>query len=465
MPERYDITVDLLVDLGLSPNQAKVYLSTAKKGPATISEIAEHSGVRREEIYRLLPDLERIGLVERLMGKPMRLITPDVDAAMATIIRHERARARERISEMIDKTAQIEDYLSKTGPNVQKESSIQDNFVLLVEKDPIRTKLHEMIIGAKTRIAVYYSRPNLVWLLSTQSELLIDAASKGVKIKLLSTPTNGKDRIPKIIQRRFSGNPNVELKYMTGIFANFVIVDEREAMIVTTSSHQPNAHNLYTANSTLVSLIQEVFNGSWRSSPNWKTLEGIVITKLQHDTIYNYGHPRNMLLVHLTGKRKYTVISKLIKDNMKNNRSVLYICSKSQSESARIALSKDGIDDSKPATVGSFKMVDFSDFVISDGKFSMDKAIDVWDDFYFQANDMGLVGIMAIFDMQFFFDSDMDEHILEFEKALNKFLDVHMTALCVYNENSLLKVTDPFGFYTKIIAEHDEIITEIDEKE
>ncbi|MFW9849606.1 MAG: MEDS domain-containing protein [Candidatus Thorarchaeota archaeon] len=465
MPERYGITVDLLVDLGLSPNQAKVYLSTAKKGPATISEIAEHSGVRREEIYRLLPALERIGLVERLMGKPMRLITPDVTAAMSTLIRHERARAREKISEMIEKTTQIEDYLSKTGLEVKKEPGIQDKFVLLVEKDPIRTKLHEMIMDANTQISVYYSRPNLVWLLSTQSELLIDAASKGVRIKLLSTPTSGKDRIPQIIHKRFSNNPHVELKYMTGIFANFVIVDEREAMIITTSSHQPSAHNLYTANSTLVSLIQEVFNESWSKSPNWKTLEGIMITKMQHDAIYNYGHPRNMLLVHLTEKRKQTVISKLIKDNIKNNRSVLYFCSKSESESLRKVLSKHGIDESNTSSEGSFQIVDFNDFLFSDGNFSMDNAIDVWDDFYFQANDMGLVGILAIFDMQFFFDNDLIEYILEFEKGLNKFLDAHMAALCIYNEKSLLKVADPFGFYTKIIAAHDEIITEVDDRE
>ena len=98
MPERYGINIELLTDLGLTQNEAKVYLTTAKIGPATISDVADHSGVRREEIYRLLPDLEKAGLIERMMGKPMRIRTPDVKSAMSTLIDHERAMAQQRIS-------------------------------------------------------------------------------------------------------------------------------------------------------------------------------------------------------------------------------------------------------------------------------------------------------------------------------------------------------------------------------
>ena len=273
MPERYGITIDILEDLGLTQNQAKVYLSTAKIGPATVSDIAKHSKVRREEIYRLLPDLERIGLIERLLGKPQRIRTPDVKAAMETLLQHERVRAQARIAEVTEKTDMIQEYLVKTGLDVEPQSDIDDDFALLEEKESIRTRVHEMIKKTESHIDVSYTRPNIVWFLSSQSQLLIEAIDRNVKIRLLSNPIKEKDRIPKIIERRFSETASVELKYITEVLINYLIIDNKEALIITSSKHQPNAHNLYTTNKNLVTLVQRAFEMSWSESANWKTAQ------------------------------------------------------------------------------------------------------------------------------------------------------------------------------------------------
>jgi sugar-specific transcriptional regulator TrmB len=65
-----DENTDLLLGLGLTLNQAKIYLAILKLEKTTVSEVAKFSKVRREDVYRILPSLEKMGLVERLLGKP-----------------------------------------------------------------------------------------------------------------------------------------------------------------------------------------------------------------------------------------------------------------------------------------------------------------------------------------------------------------------------------------------------------
>jgi len=55
--------------LGLSPNQAKVYQTILKLGNVPVGLIAKSSSVRREDVYKVLPTLEKMGLIEKLLGK------------------------------------------------------------------------------------------------------------------------------------------------------------------------------------------------------------------------------------------------------------------------------------------------------------------------------------------------------------------------------------------------------------
>jgi len=58
--------VEMLIDFGLTGNQARVYLAIARLKLATVGQISKVSKVRREDVYRILPKLEKMGLVEKL---------------------------------------------------------------------------------------------------------------------------------------------------------------------------------------------------------------------------------------------------------------------------------------------------------------------------------------------------------------------------------------------------------------
>ncbi|MDH5462470.1 MAG: helix-turn-helix domain-containing protein, partial [Candidatus Bathyarchaeota archaeon] len=82
-----DENAEMLSDFGLTHNQAKVYLTIAKLGVATVSQVSKVSKVRREDVYRILPNLEKTGLIERILDKPTRLRAIPVEDALALMIR------------------------------------------------------------------------------------------------------------------------------------------------------------------------------------------------------------------------------------------------------------------------------------------------------------------------------------------------------------------------------------------
>src|SRR3989344_7145845 len=57
---------ELLEHIGLSEKESLVYLTLLESGTLSIAALAEHSGMHRPALYKLLPRLEGRGLVSRV---------------------------------------------------------------------------------------------------------------------------------------------------------------------------------------------------------------------------------------------------------------------------------------------------------------------------------------------------------------------------------------------------------------
>src|SRR4030066_119783 len=90
----------LLLGLGLSINQARVYLAILKLEKGKVGQVAKFSKVRREEVYRILPTLEKMGLIEKLLGKPTELRATPISDALTYLMAEEKKKFDERLSGM-----------------------------------------------------------------------------------------------------------------------------------------------------------------------------------------------------------------------------------------------------------------------------------------------------------------------------------------------------------------------------
>ena len=81
-----DSTAKDLVEFGLTLNQAKAYLALLRLGTTSATQISQLCKVRREEIYRALGELEKHGLVERIIGKPLKFKPLSLERTLSQLL-------------------------------------------------------------------------------------------------------------------------------------------------------------------------------------------------------------------------------------------------------------------------------------------------------------------------------------------------------------------------------------------
>ncbi|UCD27147.1 MAG: TrmB family transcriptional regulator, partial [Candidatus Bathyarchaeota archaeon] len=141
---------EILSDFGLTGNQAKVYLATARLGLASASQISKVAKVRREDVYRTMPKLEKMGLVERILGKPTKMRALPVEEAFHVLIEREQEIANERMSTLM---ARKDAFLKRYKP-FGLETKEEIHFTMISGREGIMTKELAMLKRAKNAISI-----------------------------------------------------------------------------------------------------------------------------------------------------------------------------------------------------------------------------------------------------------------------------------------------------------------------
>src|SRR5690606_37785132 len=78
--------VDALTSLGLTLVQSKIFLALSKTNYATISKISDLSKVPRQDIYRVVSELQKMSLVEKILTKPVRFQAVTMEEAWKILL-------------------------------------------------------------------------------------------------------------------------------------------------------------------------------------------------------------------------------------------------------------------------------------------------------------------------------------------------------------------------------------------
>ena len=84
--------INQLISLGLSDNEAKVYMAMLELGQATVLEISAKAGVNRPTTYVQIESLKKMGLVStQIKGKKQLFIAESPDQLESVIERERKA--------------------------------------------------------------------------------------------------------------------------------------------------------------------------------------------------------------------------------------------------------------------------------------------------------------------------------------------------------------------------------------
>ena len=85
---RYLEGVGVLSGLGLSTRQARVYLALLKTGNTKARTLSGLTSIERQEVYRLLGGLEKLGLVKRCLTVPTCFLAVPIGEGAGLLIEH-----------------------------------------------------------------------------------------------------------------------------------------------------------------------------------------------------------------------------------------------------------------------------------------------------------------------------------------------------------------------------------------
>jgi len=256
-----DENMDLLLGLGLTLNQAKVYLTILRLEKTTVGQITKFSKVYREDVYRILPTLEHMGLIERLLGKPTEIRATPISDALSFLVSEEEGKFDERLKGMkgIVERLSLKDWKQP----LSKEESI---FILIAEKKAILAKTSGLIRNSTKEVALITDKTRIMPTLSQFSDEYKTAIKKGTNIRLLLEGENQdvllKGKVAKLI-----GNISVQVKFYSEPLNHFIMSDDKEALITTSKeSGLGESPSLWTNNGNLIGVLRTGFESDWRKA-------------------------------------------------------------------------------------------------------------------------------------------------------------------------------------------------------
>ena len=253
----------VLVDLGLTPKQARVYLALVKSGPLRIAEISKNAEVARPDVYQTLERLQQVGLVERIITSPLQYKAIPMDDGLSLLLetrtnQYEKVKAETEVLRATIKTEKPD------KPNEEESHE----FVLIPGGKSAIERIGEAIKNAQQSIDIILSWKRIAHgVLEVFSESLEIAWAKKVKVRCISEKPPENKTSEQLIEY-FREKPSNQMRFVPYYPATvFGIYDEKEiSLAVVPKTDLESSPTLWSTNKALVSLAADHFEVLWRSA-------------------------------------------------------------------------------------------------------------------------------------------------------------------------------------------------------
>lgn len=448
-----DQNVEMLSSFGLSRKQAKVYLSLVSLGTATVGEISRHSKVRREEVYRILPKLEKMGLIEKTLTTPVRLRAISIESALSILIKNEEENVKKRVTELTTKKTEFLEHYRTSFKKT--ESSTGDQFSLTSDKMVTLNKIKTLIDNAQTEIEYCTSREKLLQFIRYFSESLNHAADRGVKIRFISNLPNEEDDLPSAINLLLTTKKSIFIRYTENLPNHFIIADNKEVLSATsTVGYLADNPMLWSNNAPHVMVYKKLFQELWNSSVETLSMNVMSgVDKLKH-FVKQMKPAEHVMLLYETTRAKMKVLLNYLKVGLDNGEATVYVCSESSVEEITEAIGQFGVDVIRCQNSGALKVIDYTQHYIIDGMFNIETTTKLWEHYYDEAISKGFKGLRVTVEMACFFKHNLLKELVIYERLLHKKPAIPMIAIYAYRADQLMEKNNSVNVYSELVKTH-----------
>lgn len=258
-----------LMNLGISASQSKVYLALLRLGAdSRVYTIAKLSNVPRQDVYRLLEELERLGIVQKTLDHPARFSALSPKDTANTLLERRR-------NELADMEQQAGVFVKQVRPFYGNEAPPQsDQFFLAREREAVSCSVLKSFEKAERILRVVTPVAEFLPWLTIAHKAALDALNRGVSILWITNeppeplifPSSLKDMMnhKNFSYRLVNSPPKAKVGIMDdsevilGLFAD-------SAFLVSPS--------LWSNNPSMVAIAVHYFQSLWRHGCHQKSIK------------------------------------------------------------------------------------------------------------------------------------------------------------------------------------------------
>lgn len=452
----YTKIAEELSEYGITCNQAKVYIAAAKIGIASVSQISKISNVPREEVYRLLPKLENLGLIEKTIERPMRVKASNFRTVLSILVSRKKDMLLREISELEQKTGAIITNFQKL--NTISKSSEKVHITIIRQNEAITQKLVSMIENSEITFSISISREKFIHFLNNYRLQIMKALSRGVKFHVILERKEYNDTLHDYL-KEFEKAGRLEIRFVDQLRSHYILADNKQALMSTSMKHAAfgNKAKMWTDDDSIMHVLKENFEIMWLTSEHINAMK-----RKDDDGLKAYlsdlQPTEHLALIYKDTKAKYTVLCNYLKFGLENGESVTYISPEEDQLQVRDLLKGFGIEVEKNEEAGALKIIPVNEFYIIDGKYNISTTLDLAKKLYDDAIENGFKGCRIFGDSSCFFKNNLIDELIEFENTLSRVLAIPIIGICPYNAEIFEKYDSPEEKIKEVLKTHGKVL-------
>jgi sugar-specific transcriptional regulator TrmB len=256
-----DERIQTLMGLGLTFCQAKGYLTLVLNGRCTAKTISCFSKVTRQDIYRIMPTLQKLGLAQKILSIPIEWKAAPIDEGLAILLE----RKNKQFSELQEKTTKLLGSFRENSKRTELEEKGPE-FIIVPGGETHMRWITKKIEKIKKSNDVFVTLDIFKYMMFNESKKFKKGLEKGVRFRHIIYGIDGtKSEID--FDPYFKENPNFQIKYMLNPpLASIAVFDEKEVVFSNPTKNLLANPKLWSNNPHFVALIQEYFETQWKTA-------------------------------------------------------------------------------------------------------------------------------------------------------------------------------------------------------
>jgi sugar-specific transcriptional regulator TrmB len=251
-----------LAEFGLSTNQAKAYLSIAQSASTNVNAISEDTKLYRQDIYKILPKLEKMGLIMQTMDRPIIIEAIPMEEALSNLVSLEQQKANQRIKRLKAAVKSLANAIKESKKVVELTTPKQDTEIAFLSADStIKNKLDAVYDNASTNCYLVLNFELLMRRVPHLRKRFQALAQNNVKTRVIIITDEKQELVKRKVKELLPSTGDFTIKLTTSktTVKPYLIIDNKEVYITTqkrtqryfpciVSTNSPNILTIYRSN-------------------------------------------------------------------------------------------------------------------------------------------------------------------------------------------------------------------------